>query len=264
MKSVFRLTQKCSFFWLVVVYLCALSIAVGELSHAEQQQQPGVDGTAAPTSSCADAATFLSSAVGGNDSISIALHHNGEPDPCGVVELNTEAMVQTLLADQPNCDDFSKYQLEMFLTHYVATALEKSSSPGACHAKDDDTRALSGLRGYCDMGPERTVIQYDHSALVRLPLHNTLPCRWFTREGLRISNVSQLISLASADRCGNDAGGDATCDAASSTTSRTIHLYAVPAGRVFMFAPAFVGEEFLLDHVRDSNGTYGTRTLFHS
>jgi hypothetical protein len=41
---------------------------------------------------------------------------------------------------------------------------------------------------------------------------------------------------------------EGTCTS-SSSSKKEIHLYAVPAGRVFVFAPKYVGEIFDLGHV---------------
>ena len=48
----------------------------------------------------------------------------------------------------------------------------------------------------------------------------------------------------------NDCEGDeSTQTCVASTTKKAVHLYSVPAGRVFMFAPSYVGEIFHLPHV---------------
>lgn len=44
-------------------------------------------------------------------------------------------------------------------------------------------------------------------------------------------------------------GKEETCPGAT-----PLDIYAVPAGRVFMFAPSFVGEIFELHHVQDASG----------
>ena len=92
-----------------------------------------------------------------------------------------------------------------------------------------------------------------------------LPCRFYSREVLRIQNLEQLKVMvekakkAPLQSCANPQDGDETdaaennCDdnapSVSPTSSPDIHLYAVPAGRVFHFAPAYVGETFHLDHL---------------
>jgi hypothetical protein len=80
------------------------------------------------------------------------------------------------------------------------------------------------------MGKLKTVVQHDHEKLVRIPRYNSLPCSYYTREGVRIESFAALSDIPGAQGEG-------------------AHVYAVPAGRVFMFAPKFVGEEFHLAHV---------------
>jgi hypothetical protein len=114
---------------------------------------------------------------------------------------------------------------------------------------------------FCDLGPDKTVIQNDHSKLVHVASSESLPCRWYTREGLRITSLPQLGQLI------QDALDEATtertlanCNSSSNSSDQTcaapntLHLYAAPAGRVFMFAPSFVGEKFTLNHVQDADG----------
>jgi hypothetical protein len=125
--------------------------------------------------------------------------------------------------------------------------------------------AIPAMLKYCDMGIDRTTIQLDHDNIVNVPSTGTRPCHFHTREGLRITDLVQLANLArgtvgvvsaSGEECALD-GVDGTCDdiddgnnsISTMRTRRELHLYAVQAGRQFMFAPKFVGEIFDLPHV---------------
>lgn len=192
--------------------------------------------------SCRETLETLSSVV--ND-VAIVLHRNGEPNDCGMVALSIAGMVK----NAPDCESFDPYIVESFLTEYFMDELDN----GSCNSPDD-TSAKPGLSGFCDMGVDRTVVQRDHKSLVPLST-GSLPCRWFTREGLRVSSLEQLVSLAESvvkKRNGSDCRDD---DADEECLARaTLHLYGVPAGRVFMFAPSFVGEKFVIHHVEDADG----------
>ena len=176
--------------------------------------------------------------------VSFAIHRNGSPQPCGIAPPSLSALQQAMV-DMEICDGLmnDKYQVEAFLTHFFSTQLASND----CSSEDDEN-ATPGMLGYCDMGPERTVIQRDHHDLVRVPSatgeESFLPCRFYTREGLRITSLQQIQDLA--------AKSTKLLENADDTT--VLDLYAVPAGRMFMFASSHVGELFQLDHVRDSNG----------
>jgi hypothetical protein len=101
---------------------------------------------------------------------------------------------------------------------------------------------------YCDMGPDHTTILPDHNQLSSIKTNgvSSLPCHFHTREGLRITSYQQLMNFVqnkSQGQCHVSAEGNETCD------KGTVHLYAVPAGRPFMFAPSFIGETFDISHV---------------
>ena len=79
------------------------------------------------------------------------------------------------------------------------------------------------------------------------------------REGVRITSLEQLANYAREStppigECASDERNtDGTCVAINDVekdTRRELHLYAVPAGRVFLFAPKYVGEIFELPHVK--------------
>lgn len=105
---------------------------------------------------------------------------------------------------------------------------------------------------------------------------NTLPCHFHTREGLRFTSYQQLVTYVQQQRekilpqqqentierdneeeqeCTiSDDDGSSVCHSTTLSEDTIInlvdvHLYAVPAGRPFVFAPSFVGEVFEISHV---------------
>lgn len=179
--------------------------------------------------------------------VSLVIHLNGQPYPCGTTKPLTKEIVEIW----SSTDD--KYSMESFLTDGIASILNMDGS--GCHVLGDDEQSLYN---YCDRGPDLTPVLLDHNQLVKTK-EQTLPCRWYTREGLRISKIEQLRTMvdkakmiSSFPTCANpqdamDCGDD---DEASGSSKVEIHLYAVNAGRVFMFAASHVGETFRLDHLK--------------
>ncbi|KAL7576628.1 hypothetical protein ACA910_005566 [Epithemia clementina (nom. ined.)] len=275
-------------------------------------------------------------------SLWVSLHRNGEVDACtnAPVALTMQSLDQALHAfrgkacPQPEQEQsLNKYMVESLLTEFWAQSLDGGSAaanggaaapsaPLQCASTDTKkNKNLAGFRGFCDMGLDRTVPQPDSIHLVEGPMGN-LPCRFYTREGVRISSLEQLVQLVQTKAAAataattanqqrelsddpprlkveedaattkdddnndnkndeNDAstttttttttgGGEEktndeinpTCASSSndntttqsSSSSFSFDLYAVPAGRVFMFAPKFVGEIFALPHVLDQTG----------
>jgi hypothetical protein len=190
--------------------------------------------------------------------VSMVIHRNGEPDACGSTARVDRGAVERLSAAE------DKYEMESLLTDEISGILLDETTCGS----PDDEAVLKGLHGFCDMGPARTPILLDHDNLVETRA-GTLPCRWYTREGLRISTLEQLRAMVARARrktstspsCANPQEGGADEELAAAGPSceedaegvggknTEIHLYAVPAGRVFIFAPAYVGEIFHLDHL---------------
>jgi hypothetical protein len=205
------------------------------------------------------------------NSVPLIVHRNGEATPCG--EVTTGAFVKQLKEkyyDVEGCpDQLDKYQFESLLTKSLNGALAN-----ACHSTEGYGDQSAGLLGYCDMGEDHTPILLDHQSLVPVESksksgqsHSSLPCHFHTREGQRITQSPQLSEFLMATLQGNkdvdassnenDCEGDETtetCVASTTTTTKNaIHLYSVPAGRVFMFAPSYVGEIFDLPHVPGSS-----------
>lgn len=188
------------------------------------------------------------------NTVNFALHRNGESAPCGRSPSSTVALKSAVQGSNHICNSKypDKFQVESFLTDLFATELWPGSD--TCETTDNETARADGFYGYCDMGPDRTVIQNDHHRLVKTK-NNKYPCRFYTREGRRVYSLQHFTNLAeqavakSAEETCSE--GDETCEAAP-----TVHLYAVPAGRMFMFPASHVGERFVLNHVQERvNGT---------
>ena len=90
----------------------------------------------------------------------------------------------------------------------------------------------------------------DHNKLVPIKVNGQdfLPCHFHSANGIRVTSLKQLAEFAAAvDVKECDVQEDGTCAAAPSL--RELHLYAVPAGRVFMHSAHFVGQIIDLPHV---------------
>jgi hypothetical protein len=209
------------------------------------------------------------------DDLSIVLHRNGEIVPCGnTTNINIMAELKTVLENMNECPtDFGdKYQVESLWTRLLHQVVAQQ-----CPSVEKDRSSSLGFYGYCDMGVSKTPILKDHDKLV--PIYDSasgggsserdsmfLPCHFHIRAGQRVSSLKDFAALARhatapssfKEECASDAEGQETCtaaatDADAATTNpmpRELHLYAVPAGRVFMFAPAHIGEIIHLPHVK--------------
>ena len=195
--------------------------------------------------------------------LSFAIHRNGEASPCGSIVSDVGAVLTNL-----NDARMTKYQLDNELTnafskHLLKTSCGPETAPESIKGYKRKTWGrgenyeIDGVDNsfltFCDMGEEHTPILHDHNKLVPIKSGEnneieSLPCHFHTREGLRITSMKQLSGLVAAmnveQDCSVSAEGEQTCD-----KSKMMHLYAVPAGRIFMFAPSFVGEIFTLSHV---------------
>eukprot|EP00542_Grammatophora_oceanica_P004244 CAMPEP_0194069930 /NCGR_PEP_ID=MMETSP0009_2-20130614/87904_1 /TAXON_ID=210454 /ORGANISM="Grammatophora oceanica, Strain CCMP 410" /LENGTH=575 /DNA_ID=CAMNT_0038723157 /DNA_START=19 /DNA_END=1746 /DNA_ORIENTATION=- len=194
------------------------------------------------------------------EAMTIKIHHNGNISPCGTVRLPPYAENLRLIPTDTKCyEDMDKYDTETFLTGLFAQDLAASPDDGDCSSADDPD-ATPGLLGHCDMGEDRTPILLDHDKLQRVPAGGSLPCRFYTREGVRISSLKQLADLQRSigkkqKTCTAEDDPESCMDVDDdSEGDSTVHLYAVPAGRVFMFAPSYVGEIFELPHIETVSG----------
>lgn len=190
-----------------------------------------------------ECASAIVSLTGGNNvfnEISFDVHRNGENESCGKSSSSLDLFRKTL-QDMKLClrRTLDKYQMESFLT----TLLISSLDGGSCGSTDNAT-APSGLEGFCDSGSNRTVVLSDHQKLAKVPFSGSLPCRFYTREGVRIESFAHLAKLAQKSK--EEPG--------SREEKAIVDLYSVPAGRMFMFAPSAVGETFVLDHLVDDIG----------
>ena len=125
---------------------------------------------------------------------------------------------------------------------------------------------------YCDMGERSTPILPNHGSLISVQYgpgkKRSLPCHFHTREGLPITSFKDLIKLATdlplkvlneqsdySDKDYSDKNtGDGTSNRKFCQGKRIFHIYSVPAGRNFMFAPSYIGETFDLDHISTDAG----------
>lgn len=186
------------------------------------------------------------------EGIPVILHRNGEPTSCGDTgSLFLQNLKQNYaLGECPAALD--KYQVESLLTKTLNDIVE------TCFATEKNgKKRKNGFLGFCDMGPKNTPILLDHNDLVPVVSpgnKESLPCRFHTREGLQISQLNQLSQMAQAQtQCQlNPNEHEQSCSSEESSSAGS-HLYAVPAGRVFMFAPSYVGEIFNLPHVEGSD-----------
>jgi hypothetical protein len=157
-------------FQLIIVNFLALAVTGKVLSEegrqrvAEVQVEGDVFMNMAPeidVGSCTRALKDLSIDPDGSTSlfshVSFDLHRNGDPFHCGATRPLLGAFQQALALVDFCTNELDKYQVESFLTAFFATQLDESDE---CGSEDDDD-AVSGLLGYCDMGPERTVVQLD-------------------------------------------------------------------------------------------------------
>jgi hypothetical protein len=218
--------------------------------------------------------------------MSIVLHRNGEATPCGdtgesslysaVRQAYYEIYFQPLQGQQndaqPQCpSSLNKYQVESLLTKAIHSLVDNEHS--TCFSVEKEGKKKNGFHGFCDRGPEKTPILLDHKDLVPVTVgknnKTSLPCRFHTRLGVRIVQLNQLVQLAATIESAttatcsqsNDKEDDSATEVCANNQNDTIqssrpelHLYSVPAGRVFMFAPSHVGELFELPHVAGSDG----------
>jgi hypothetical protein len=200
------------------------------------------------------------------DNVKLVVHHNGHGAPCGEIgqERSSSSLFQafqeTFLQDAKQCptslslfsgadDDrmllYNDYEMESILTRLINHNVDTCNSSAL---DEDDRDNKSGFYGYCDRGPANTPVLHDHALLVpnfdANGSHQSsfLPCHFHTKAGLRIASLAHLAQLArqqstrASGRRGEQQGEE-------------LHLYAVPAGRYFMFAPSYAGEVIDLEHV---------------
>jgi len=192
-------------------------------------------------------------------SLPLVLHRNGEVEPCGEVAIGDLLEELKTNYEAEGCKiTLEKYQFESLLTKSFNSVMTD-----ACHSTETYGDKSMGFLGYCDMGKDHTPILLDHQKLVPVQSNSgqseSLPCHFHTREGFRITEsegLSELIisTLNDNEKLSRDCQGDETTQTCVASTERAkTHLYAIPAGRVFMFAPSYVGEIFHLPHVEGAS-----------
>jgi hypothetical protein len=182
--------------------------------------------------------------------VSFVVHRNGDATSCGRMDMGERLVAQLkknyeAFGNGVCLPELNKYQVESILTKTYHDVLANSD----CHSVEKDGRKTKGFLGFCDSGPAHTPVLLDHNDLVPVTSSNgqtSLPCRFHSREGLRVTSLDRLTQMAQTP-CGADENS-AHCHTVKGGF-KEIHLYAVPAGRVFMFAPSHVGEIFYLPHV---------------
>jgi hypothetical protein len=173
------------------------------------------------------------------EGVSILVHRNGEAEICGEASVDWDALRKAIHTFEYCPDQFDKFDVESLLTRLLARHVSNCGSGLEGHT--------AGFWGHCDRGEDRTPILLDHDDLVLVPPEQSLPCRFHTREGVRITSLKQLSKLL------EDTAGACNSNETCSATPG-LHLYAVPGGRVFMHAPSYVGEIFELPHVKGPLG----------
>lgn len=168
----------------------------------------------------------------GDRSPTLVLHRNGQSASCGAttrsfVDSFQQTIYEHMLQENGSCPKATKYAFESLLTRYFAQEISSACNSQESH-RSKTAVASMGFYGYCDMGADHTPILRDHHLLV--PVASSLPCHFHDAQGVRITSLQRLLL-------------EAPCD--SNEDCRDIHLYAVPAGRVFMHTASFVGQRYV-------------------
>lgn len=163
--------------------------------------------------------------------------------------------------DQFNCEISSfenKYVFESLLTQVVHHAVKNK-----CFSTDENNsnEKNPGFISYCDSGESKTPILTDHNQLVPIMIDSKsyLPCHFHDSQGQRISSLLKLVqfSIRSDINLSTNVNENMVCESkmeinvtnSTGRVYRDIHLYSVPAGRIFTFAPSYVGVIINLPHV---------------
>lgn len=169
---------------------------------------------------------------------SFVVHRNGQAESCGSTAAGDEfatslqvAITDYMRDNDGKCPPATKYEVESLLTRYFASSFADESS---CASEESYRKPSLGFYGYCDMGTEHTPILRDHHKLVKTKGNDYLPCHFHDAQGMRVTSLRQLLASPRAD-C---ADAEESCDDA-------VHLYAVPAGRVFLHVASYVGQRYV-------------------
>ena len=223
------------------------------------------------------------------DGITFFIHRNGEAEPCGETLASASVSLTSFeISGDEQLSDLGKYEFDNFLTDALAIALPGQDRMGSPTEQvcgpEQPPESIKGSRrkmwgrgkdykidgvespflNFCDMGPDHTPILPDHDELVHIDTSGVLsfPCHFHTREGMRINSFEKLIDFVEKQKsqqaldnnleeeCTISEDGSNVCTVMEDVSSApSFHLYAVPAGRIFMFAPSYIGEVFDIDHV---------------
>jgi len=211
------------------------------------------------------------------ENIRFSIHRNGETEPCGHTTVTLSDALAKLNIEEgglpDSFDKMSRYELDQLLTASIGKHALRTSACGVEKAPPEIKwkRRMTWGRGenyriegidsqlltYCDMGEEHTPILPDHDQLKKIMTNgvNSYPCHFHTREGLRFTAYQQLVDYIQQQKLQSDheeecsVGDDGMSVCSESHKMFDVHLYAVPAGRPFVFAPSFIGEVFEISHV---------------
>lgn len=207
--------------------------------------------------------------------LTVVLRPNGQTTEvsCGQTKIDIMQGLENMLRKEPHrCPiNFEKYQVEALLTRLFHSLLSEQEFACQPSAESSANKPLRGLYGYCDRGKDYTPILPDHEQLVPIDhdgdddddASTSLPCHFHSAQGIRVTSLPRLAQLArSVPAPPADKDEDmVTCSEPSmecsangdKAFSRELHLYAVPAGRVFMFPALQIGEKISLPHIRGGN-----------
>ncbi|CAB9510690.1 Probable prolyl 4-hydroxylase [Seminavis robusta] len=200
--------------------------------------------------------------------VKLVLHRNGDVEGCGSsLNFMTELRIYLNRLGDSLCPvAFSKYQVESILT-----SVFHQSMGASCISQESDRSEWEGFLGYCDMGEDKTPILLDHKQLVpvamdvisdgRSETRTYLPCHFHSREGVRLTSFEKIVQRIVQEYQKQTENQLPQClevkdnqqQTCNAKVEKQVDLYAVPAGRVFMFAPAYVGEVFDLPHIQGAD-----------
>lgn len=192
--------------------------------------------------------------------VSLAIHRNGESEPCGT-SLESKGMMSALyesISSIPQKKATTKYHVDALLTKVFGSHMLSSDTcepveyrhtgrndPAERVPVSNIDPKIPNFFQYCDMGIDKTPIQPDHQRYIPVSSEfheKSLPCHFYTREGDRIQDLGHLAELArdaakakddNILSCEVDESGEQVCK--PNTIRPKLHLYAVQAGRKFMF-----------------------------
>lgn len=199
--------------------------------------------------------------------LTIYLHKNGDARPCGHTTIDIMQGLEQLFLEEPDRCPLNfdrKHQLDALWTRLFHKLLgEASLASSSCYPPDKHEEPASSsspsFLDYCDAGPKHTPILPDHNELVAVTRdkssqsnHASLPCHFHTYNGVRLTTLPVWAHFArrAQGECVAAEGSAQNDQAASCALStRALHLVAVPAGRVFMFAASAVDDIIPLPHI---------------